>query len=112
MSTRPWVVGDGLWALIELLLPPRPEKSPGPQPVADRLCLRGILYVLHNDMAWQLLPLELEFGSGQTCWRRLDRRQQAGVVDRLHRMPAARPSERPDPQRHPNPAVEPGVHPT
>jgi transposase len=42
--------------------------------------------VLHNDIAWQLLPLELGFGSGQTCWRRLGRWQQAGVFDRLHRI--------------------------
>ena len=72
--------------LIEPLLPPWPEKSPGPRPVADRLCLQGILYVLHNDIAWQLLPLELGFGSGQTCWRRLERWQQAGVFDQLHRI--------------------------
>ncbi|GGV22731.1 DDE transposase [Streptomyces spectabilis] len=45
---------DGLWALIEPLLPPWPERSPGPRPVADRLCLQGILYVLCNDIAWQL----------------------------------------------------------
>ncbi|MFJ7969677.1 transposase, partial [Streptomyces sp. NPDC096324] len=57
-----------------------------PRPVADRLCLQGILYVLHNDIAWQLLPLELGLGSGQTCWRRLERWQQAGVFDRLHRI--------------------------
>lgn len=75
-----------MWALIEPLLPPWPERSPGPRPVADRLCLQGILYVLHNDIAWQLLPLELGFGSGQTCWRRLDRWQQAGIFDRLHRI--------------------------
>ncbi|MFD9327849.1 IS5 family transposase [Streptomyces sp. NPDC060065] len=75
---------DDLWALIEPLLPPWPERSPGPKPVADRLCLQGILYVLHQDVAW--LPLELGFGSGQTCWRRLDRWQQAGVFDRLHRI--------------------------
>ncbi|MET7887845.1 hypothetical protein [Streptomyces avermitilis] len=31
-----------------------------PRPVPDRLCLQGILYMLHNDIAWQLLPLELE----------------------------------------------------
>nr|WP_149551543.1 transposase [Streptomyces marokkonensis] len=86
MSTRPWIVDDDLWALIEPLLPPWPEKSPGPRPVADRLCLQGILYVLHNDTAWQLLPLELGFGSGQTCWRRLERWQQAGVFDQLHRI--------------------------
>ncbi|MFF3207703.1 IS5 family transposase [Streptomyces sp. NPDC002962] len=77
---------DDLWTLIEPLLPPWPERSPGPRPVADRLCLQGILYVLHNDIAWQLPPLELGFGSGQTCWRRLERWQQAGVFDRLHRI--------------------------
>ncbi|MEU2335938.1 IS5 family transposase [Streptomyces sp. NPDC013172] len=86
MSTRPWIVDDDLWALIEPLLPPWPEKSPGPRPVADRHCLQGILYVLYNDIAWQLLPPELGFGSGQTCWRRLERWQQAGVFDQLHRI--------------------------
>jgi len=51
VSTRPWIVDDDLWTLIEPLLPPWPERSPGPRPVADRLCLQGILYVLHNDIA-------------------------------------------------------------
>lgn len=86
VSTRPWIVDDALWELIEPLLPPWPERSPGLRPVDDRLCLQGILYVLVNDIAWQLLPLELGFGSGQTCWRRLDRWQQAGVFDQLHRL--------------------------
>ncbi|WUM75049.1 IS5 family transposase [Streptomyces sp. NBC_00328] len=86
MTTRPWIVNDGLWARIEPLLPPWPERSPGPKPVDDRLCLQGILYVLHQDIAWQLLPLELGFGSGQTCWRRLGRWQQAGVFEKLHRL--------------------------
>ncbi|MEU9272894.1 IS5 family transposase [Streptomyces sp. NPDC048251] len=81
MSTRPWIVDDDLCALIEPLLPP----SPGQRPVADRLCLQGILYVLHNDIAWQLLPLELGFGSGQTCWR-LERWQKAGLFEQLHRI--------------------------
>lgn len=52
-----------LWALIEPLLPPWPE-SPGPRPVSDRLCLQGVLFVLYNDKSWQLLPLDLGFGSG------------------------------------------------
>ncbi|WP_373465071.1 transposase [Streptomyces sp. V2I9] len=77
---------DDLWALVEPLLPPWPERSPGPRPVPDRLCLQGILFVLHNDIAWQLLPLELGFGSGQTCWRRLGRWQKAGVFEQLHRV--------------------------
>ncbi|WP_415961815.1 IS5 family transposase [Streptomyces sp. 021-4] len=80
------MVDDELWALIEPLLPPWPERSPGPRPVSDRLCLQGILFVLYNDIAWQLLPLKLGFGSGRTCWRRLDRWQKAGVFDRLHRI--------------------------
>ncbi|MEU2800695.1 IS5 family transposase [Streptomyces sp. NPDC007117] len=86
MSTRPWIVDDDLWALIEPLLPPWPERSPGTRPVPDRLCLQGILFVLYNDIAWQLLPRELGFGSGQTCWRRLGRWQKAGVFDQLHRV--------------------------
>ncbi|WP_176985412.1 MULTISPECIES: transposase [unclassified Streptomyces] len=50
---------DDLWQLIEPLPPPWPERSPGPKPVDDRRCLQDILYVLVDDMAWQLLPLEL-----------------------------------------------------
>nr|WP_179893784.1 transposase [Streptomyces sp. gb14] len=74
---------DELWALIEPLLPPWLERWAGPRPVPDRFCLQGILF---NDRPWQLLPLELEFGSGQTCWRRLDRWQKAEVFDRLHQV--------------------------
>ncbi|MET8216162.1 transposase [Streptomyces hirsutus] len=55
VGTRPWIVDDELWALIEPLLPPWPERSPGPRPVPDRRCLQDILYVLHHDIAWQLL---------------------------------------------------------
>lgn len=86
MRNRPWIVDDELWALIEPLLPPWPQKAPGPKPVDDRLCLQGILYVLYNDVSWQLLPLELGFGSGQTCWRRLGRWHEAAVFEKLHRL--------------------------
>lgn len=37
MSVRPWIVDDDLWALIEPLLPPWPQKAPGPKPVDGRL---------------------------------------------------------------------------
>ncbi|MEW9337235.1 transposase [Streptomyces tanashiensis] len=69
------MVDDDFWALLEPLPPPWPEKTPGLRPVPDRLCLQGVLYVLRNDIAWQLLPLELGFGSGRTCRPR--RRPQA-----------------------------------
>ncbi|MFJ1602520.1 transposase [Streptomyces sp. NPDC088253] len=45
------MVDDDLWALIAPLLPPWPEKAPGPRPVPDRLCLQGILHVLHHHIA-------------------------------------------------------------
>ncbi|WP_432132866.1 transposase [Streptomyces tendae] len=54
--------------------------------MADRLGLQGVLFVLCNDIAWQLLPVDLGFVSGQTCWRRLERWQKAGIFDRLHRV--------------------------
>ena len=61
-------------------------RSPGPRPVPDRLCLQGILFVLHTGIGWEDLPQELGFGSGMTCWRRLRRWTDAGVFDQLHRI--------------------------
>jgi len=83
---RPWEIDDGLWALIEPLLPPWPARSPGPRPVPDRLCLQGILFVLSTGIGWEDLPRELGYGSGMTCWRRLRRWTDAGVFDRLYRL--------------------------
>lgn len=68
-------------------MPPWPERSLGPRPVSDRLCFQGVLFVLYTGIQWQQLPLELGFGSGQTYWRRLlERWQEAGVFDQLHRI--------------------------
>ncbi|GAA3834410.1 hypothetical protein GCM10022403_079050 [Streptomyces coacervatus] len=86
MSNKPWIVDDALWAVVEPLLPKWPPRSPGPRPVDDRRCLQGILFVLYTGITWQQLPLELGFGSGQTCWRRLGRRHEAGVFGKLHRI--------------------------
>ena len=83
---RPWDVDDELWALIEPVLPPWPRKAPGPKPIADRACLQGILFVLHTGIGWEDLPQELGFGSGMTCWRRLERWTEAGVFDQVHRI--------------------------
>lgn len=51
----PWVVDDGLWGLIESLLPSWPGRSPGPRPVPDRLCVQGILFVLYTGIGWEAL---------------------------------------------------------
>ncbi|THA74896.1 transposase [Streptomyces sp. A0592] len=79
VSTRSWIVDDDLWALIEPLLPPWPTGSPGPRPVMDRLCLQRVRPARRYRLATP--TTELSSGSGQTCWRRLERRQQAGVFD-------------------------------
>jgi len=58
----------------------------GSAPVPDRLCLQGILFVLHTGIGWEDLPQELGFGSGMTCWRRLQRWTEAGVFDQVHQI--------------------------
>ena len=82
----PWIVSDELWELIEPLLPKKERRFryPGRKRLPDRQALCGILFVLHTGIAWRHLPLELGFGSGSTCYRRLDEWQQAGVWERLH----------------------------
>ena len=91
-ASRPWDVPDKLWELIEPLLPatPRRFRYPGRKRLGDRETLSGILFVLYTGIAWRHLPLELGFGSGATCRRRLDEWQAAGVWDRLHELLLAR----------------------
>jgi len=81
------VVSDELWELVEPLLPRRERRFRYPvrRRLPDRQCLSGILYVLHTGIPWHDLPAELGFGSGVTCWRRLEEWQRAGVWDRLQR---------------------------
>jgi transposase len=88
VARRPWVVSDELWGLVEPLLPARERRFryPGRRRLPDRECLSGILYVLHTGIPWHDLPPELGFGSGVTCWRRLEEWQEAGVWERLHRL--------------------------
>jgi len=86
MAVAPWIVSDGLWERVEPLLPKvqRRTRFPGRKRRSDREALQGILFVLHTGIAWRHLPLELGFGSGSTCYRRLDEWQRAGVWERLH----------------------------
>jgi transposase len=92
MAVAPWIVSDELWELVEPLLPKRERRFryPGRKRLPDRQALQGILFVLHTGIAWTHLPQELGFGSGVTCWRRLDEWQRAGVWERLHAQLLAR----------------------
>jgi transposase len=86
VAAKPWVVSDALWERIEPLLPKveRRFRYPGRKRLPDRQALQGILFVLHAGIAWRHLPLELGYGGGSTCYRRLDEWQRAGVWERLH----------------------------
>ena len=42
--------------------------------------------MLHTGIGWEDLPQELGFGSGMTCWRRLERWTQAGGFDQVHQI--------------------------
>ncbi len=80
------LVSDELWRIVEPLLPTEPSKARGGRPrVPDRAVLSGIVFVLKSGIPWRMLPKEMGFGSGVTCWRRLRDWQSAGVWRRLHR---------------------------
>lgn len=80
-------VNDALWEAIAPLIPPEPPKPKGGRPrVEDRQALGGILLVLRTGIGWQELTTEMGFGSGSTCWRRLEEWQTLAVWERLHRV--------------------------
>jgi transposase len=86
MASAPWVVSGRLWERIEPLLAKveRRFRYPGRKRLPDRQALQGILFVLHTGIAWRHLPLELGYGGGSTCSRRMVAWQRAGVWERLH----------------------------
>jgi transposase len=88
MAVAPWHVSDALWQRVAPLLPEvgRRFRYPGRKRLDDRAALQGILFVLHTGIAWRHLPLELGFGSGSTCYRRMVEWQKAGVFEQLHRL--------------------------
>ena len=92
MAAAPWIVSDELWELVEPLLPVKERRFryPGRRRLPDRQALQGILFVLHTGIARQHLPSELGFGSGVTCWFRLDEWQRTGVWEELHALLLAR----------------------
>lgn len=76
---------DGLWAMIEPILPPHvPSPKGGRPPIAHRQALTGILFVLKTGIQWEDLPAEMNCGCGMSCWRRLRDWQLDGTWDKIH----------------------------
>lgn len=78
-------VPEALWREIESLIPvpERRFRYPGRRRYSERACLEGILTVLRWGIPWAELPRVVGMPSGQTCWRRFDQWQQAGVWPQL-----------------------------
>lgn len=85
------MVPDGLWNLVEPLLPPfapRPQGG-GSAPLDDRAVFTAVVYVLTSGCAWRSLPPE--FGvSPATAHRRFYTWTRAGLWRRLLQEAAAR----------------------
>lgn len=81
-----WEFSDAFWAAVEPLLPTRERRFryPGRKRLPDRPALQGIIFVLATGIPWTALPQKLGFGSGVTCWRRLEEWTEAGVWPALH----------------------------
>ena len=96
MAVAPWIVSEELWELVEPLLPKveRRFRYPGRKRLPDRQALQGILFVLHTGISWTHLPLELGFGSGVTCWRRVGRVAEGGRLGAAARAAARPPARR------------------
>ena len=81
------LVSDELWSIIEPLLPPPKERNfryPGRKPMDQRKVLTGIVYILKTGIPWEMLPQELGFGTGMTCWRYLHAWQEKDIWKKIH----------------------------
>jgi transposase len=90
------LVDDALWQVVQPLLPPPPActSTRGRPRLSDRAALTGILFVLRSGIPWEMLPQEMDCGSGMTCWRRLRDWHRAGVWQQLHQLLLSRLEQR------------------
>jgi transposase len=75
---------EGMWEVLEPLLPEPPPQRTGRPRVGDRAAFNAIVFVLMTGVPWRMVPQEIGC-SGATAWRRLRDWQAAGVWERLQR---------------------------
>src|SRR5512135_260717 len=80
------LVPDGLWKIVEPLIPPQAERPQGggTRYRDDRAVFTAIVYVLRAGGAWRQLPAEVGV-SPATAHRRFAAWTEAGLWRRLHR---------------------------
>lgn len=75
---------DEVWYDIEFLFPPQIASSKGGRPpVTHRQALTGIIFILRTGLPWNMLPQEMNCGSGVTCWRRFRAWTRAGLWEQI-----------------------------
>lgn len=76
---------DNFYDIVQHHLPPEQPKGPqgGRPPIANRIIMRVIWFVLATGNRWADVPHELGC-SGRTAQRRLRSWEEAGIWDRLH----------------------------
>lgn len=69
---KPLLDNELLVVIEPLLLPmmPRRFRYPGRKPITHGQAFTGILFVLKTGLPWNRLPVEMNCGSGVSCWRR------------------------------------------
>ena len=89
------LVPDGLWEIVEPLIPPQTERPQGggTRYADDRAVCTAIVYVLTTGCAWRHLPAEFVV-SKATAHRRFVAWTEAGLWRRLHRAVLDRLGER------------------
>src|SRR5574341_1329905 len=80
------LVPDGLWEIVEPLIPPQRERPQGggTRFVDDRAVFTAIVYVLTTGCVWRHLPAEVGV-SPASAHRRFVAWTEAGLWRRLHR---------------------------
>ena len=79
-----WRLPDGLWAVMEPLLPEPPPHPRGGRPfVASRCAMEAIWFVMRTGSPWRALNAT-SLCSSATAERRFREWKQAGVFERLH----------------------------
>ena len=79
-----WRLPDGLWAVVEPLLPEPPPHPRGGRPfVAQRRAMEAIWFVMRTGCPWRALNAT-SLCSSATAERRFREWKRAGVFERLH----------------------------
>jgi transposase len=80
-SYAPLLTEDQWSLLAPLFPPPTPSPQGGQQPIANRHCFEGILWMLRNGASWKALPRG--YPSASTCWRRLQQWADDDVLEQV-----------------------------